>query len=599
MNKAPLKTKSRFSGSRWFKRILLAIALCFVCYLIAGNVLLRTAWLQNILSRKPSLNISWQSGITVFPGHVRLQQFQIAGNQRLAKWDLEAVTVSGWINLLRLPLKDFRASQIKGETIVHRFERIANPSPRIKKPPGWNISLENLELSDVEQLTFDEYLLSGDGKVAGSIQFQVRGEVDLRNAAIQFERSELRQDGEVIGRSLQFTAEGQMAPFKPGAQPVRELFNLTDAHLKMDGQVASLGFLEVFLEKAPWLKLSGGGHLRGDWYLEKGQIGPNSSIQLSDGDLQAQYLETVVIGSAAMQVNASPKGLKIQADLAPFDIVNVEGDSYISGSGFKLTATSENLQLGKPFDDLVANIEIPESKIPDLTIYNGYLPPNAGVAVTQGHGTLAANFHFEAKTHRGFGEVRLNGSSVLATVDQLPMAGSFQLKAKLQATDLLAKRFELAGSELSLQDVYTGNEKTDGKPWEGKVVMEKGTLIWQQPLILNADLRMAMQDSSPIVALMAKRKKVVALGQNILTVKNLSGSGSLTMNQDAVIMNPFQMNGEKLEVMGQLQFGRKVINGKMFIKFRGIKLGIAFEDSKRNIKWTRARKWYAQYPDLQ
>lgn len=586
------------SRRKIFTRLLLALVLAWGFYLLVGNGLLRTAWLQNQLSRKPSLDIRWQTGHTLIPGKVHLKDFRIEGHQRAANWHLTAAQVSGWVNLLVLPLKDFRASHLKGHTVVTQIARVPNPPPKPNKPPGWKVSLKKLDLKQVQKVHFDGFELVGDGRAHGTVTFRVRDKVDLSQAQIDFKNAELSQDGQKISRSLTFTLDGSMDPFKPGAQPPRTLLNLTNATLDFDGKVSSLGFLHVFLEKAPWLKLSGGGHVKAHWILDKGRIAEKSTLKLTEGDLQAQYLNSVVIGRAAMNIGATSQGLKIQAGIEPFDVIGIEGEPYVTGSGFEIIATSKNLQLDQPFDDLVADIRIPESNIPDITVYNAYLPQKTSVKVKEGKGRLAAKFHFEAQSQSGHGEVDLWGESVVASVDDLPMAGKFHLKALLNTNDLMAHKFELSGSEITLEDVYTGSQKTDGEPWMGKVVMDQGTVVWKKPMTVDANMRLALQDSSPIVALMAQRKKIFEMAQDLLTVKNLIGTGHLRLEKDALYMSPFAIKGEKLEVLGQLKFQKNVANGKMFVKFRGIKLGIALENSKRDIKWTRSRKWYAAQPDI-
>ena len=590
--------RKRFHRSKlfWFGTTSLAL------YLILGNSLLRTQWLQQILSRKPSLNISWKNGYTLFPGHVQLAGLKLEGNPRLTKWQVSAERAHGWINLFALPFKSFQAYGVDGEGVVSEIQRKTNPPPKKHRPPGWKIGLHGLAVDRVNRLQFDQFLLECDGRVRGSAEFQVRGLIHMQELGIDFRHGNLTQKGSVIGSQLQLQVDAGLAPFKTGQYAPRAMWDLASGQVKIDAQITSLGFLSALLERAPWLALKGGGHLNGQLHLDKGRILAPSKIHIGDGSIQAHYLDTVVAGKAIIQIKVdpdeTPNKLVLEASISPFDILGIGGEPYIQGSGFQLTTETRNLQLSQPFGDLVAHIVIPDSHIPDLTVYNQYLPAKTSLEVIGGEGRLTAEFDFDASAHKGRGKIHLRGEQVRASVEELPMAGGFHLETKMISDDLTQRKFQLDGTRLVMMDVHTGEGKQESGPWEGQITVEAGEMVWRKPLEVEALLNFDLQDSSPLVAIMAKRRKLVAWSKDLLTVENLLGKGHLKMKHRAMIVSPFQVTGEKLEMLGQLKFEENVAHGKMFIAFKGLHLGVAFENGQRDLKFIKARKWYENYPNL-
>ena len=59
---------------RWAIRIGVVFLVLEVVYLIAGNLCLRLEVLENFINDKPEeVFVSWESGVTLFPGHADAQ----------------------------------------------------------------------------------------------------------------------------------------------------------------------------------------------------------------------------------------------------------------------------------------------------------------------------------------------------------------------------------------------------------------------------------------------------------------------------------------------------------------------------------------------
>jgi len=519
----------------------------------------------------------------------------MTGDQRIAKWTISSHQVSGWINVFALPFRSFEAFGIKGDHVRSQIDRKPNPVPKPPRPPGWKVRLKGMALKQIQALTFDDYQLRGQGIVRGSLEFQVRGEVNLEHLEAAFQEALLTQNTNTIAILREVKASGGMKPFALGSVSKNHLMDLLTAAVHLNADVTSLRFLDPFLARSPWLKLSGGGTLLGDIKVVEGILGQGSKLELLRGDLQAQYLESVALGDASLALEVSPNSkdpqLILTATISPFQILGVEGEPYLFGNNFQLKATSQNLHLSKPFDDLIAVVDIPESRIPDIMEYNAYFPKNATFAVTSGSGRLAGKFHFETQSKKGTAFIDIWGDQVSATMDQNPLTGDFHLNAQLETKDLLAKNFSIAGSQLSLKNIHTSSDPEE-KPWFGEMVVESGQILLQRPLSVNAEMRLALRNSAPFVAIMARKKRVVDWASDFLTVQNLIGTGRLRFASDTIAIQPFEIQGEKVEILGQLQFRQHTAHGQMFIRFRGINLGIDIQKGERDYKLLRPRKWY-------
>ena len=178
-----------------------------------------------------------------------------------------------------------------------------------------------------------------------------------------------------------------------------------------------------------------------------------------------------------------------------------------------MTVTTDDLDLTHAERDLRLRVHLPAAEAPDLAAFNGYLPPDAGVAILGGAGRLRSDFELETAGNSGRGEVVLTSNAVRLRFHDLGIAGGLDLRARLAAADLTDDRFRLDGGPRLVLERVSWSELDGGAPsisgptpggWWGHFDLERGTVRLTRPLALQSTVAARLKDAGLLLALFAR-----------------------------------------------------------------------------------------------
>lgn len=474
---------------------------------------------------------------------------------------------------------------------------------------GWRLELPAAELAPLTRLAAGPYSLSGATRLAGSLTRDADGVLSLAELEAVVEKGRMLDGDEMVASALALELIGDLDPWNPAEAPgVAGLRSLT-CGLTVRGDVTGFGFLDRFLGKAPWLAVGGEGRLDGELRLERGHLVPGSRVAVGPATIRAAFLGRIATGSARLAggVEDGDDGrlAELDVDFEGFEVAaaGTPEAPYVHGVGFHLRLTSTDLDLADPVTDLRAQIDLPESEVPDLRAYNVYLPAQAGVEIVGGSGRVEAHFGLSAADQSGAGEVRLTTRGLAARYETLRVTGDLTLSARLAGRDLQRQRFSIAGSRLEVDGVHfhtTGDdeEPAEQAPWWGRVELAEGNATWAEPLTLDATARLRAMDTRLLLALFAQRRQYLRWFGSLLEVEDLRGDGRVRLTPEVIELDPLELRGGRAEVRTRLRLARGDTRGLLYLRYGSLAAGLELAGEKRDIRLRKPLRWFESHPGL-
>jgi translocation and assembly module TamB len=364
-------------------------------------------------------------------------------------------------------------------------------------------------------------------------------------------------------------------------------------------RMSSLAFLARYLRKMSWLQVQGEGNLSGEVALERGRLLPGSRLAIDLGRLRARILDSEADGAATLRAEVHPgpaPELRLGVAFSRFVLqpAGVPATPWVRGSGLKLGFASRDLDLGAPVQDLRGTVELADGEVPDLAVYNAYLPPEAGLAVISGRGRLGLRLRLDAGS--GDGDLTLTSDDLQARFLDLHLGGRLRLAAHLAEADLERRRFALGGTRLDLTDIAYAEEgqspRVEDAGWWARVQIPRGTLVWSKPLAIQGRIEARLRDAGLLLSLFAQRSRFLDWFDSLIHVDDVQVRGDLQMGNGVVQVDPFRATGDNLDLRSRLRLAAGSRQGDLYVRYKKLKVGIALRDGERAFKLRRPEEWF-------
>ena len=581
----------------------------------AGAAALRTATpelhLRRLLSTAEELKAGRLIGAPL-AGDIDLRTFQVSGVGERIAWQLTADHGSGRIDLAALLRRRVLLTGVRVEGAAVQLDPATGPPPVVPFDERWAVTMKEARIESLRALAFQTDRLLGPGRLESTLSFDRSRLLTVSRADLTVPAGRLESGGSPVARGVALHADFRIAPFVPGEVHGAALLRLISGAVSIQGQVASLGFLERYLRRAPWLQVQGQGQLDTEIRLDAGRLLPGSRLDVR-GQVRSVFLDSVATGDALLTGTVQPGKAALEIDFSRFAIAP-SGDesggesgaavepSYIEGAGLRLGILSTDLDLATPVSDLRATIDLPDGQVPDLTVYNTYLPPGTGVSLLSGAGRLRLHFDLDATTQSGAGEVVLTSDATRARFQNVELEGHLMVRAQLTSRDLKARRFQIAGTRLDLDRVTYRevDEKTGGEPgtesagWWAHLRITDGSMVWGRPLSLLGNAQLEMKSSGLLLAVFARKKSFPHWFHRLLSIENVRAEGTIHCGDGVIEIAPLRVTGGRFDLRSRLRFSRASKQGELFLRWGKLAAGIELRDGKRTFKLRHPEEWFEQ-----
>ena len=492
----------------WLKRITIAVVVFEVVYLALVNLALQLPVTQTLLNkiRPDKFEVTWEEAWTWYPFRVHARGVSANGQSRRQQWQLKLPVGSASISLLPLIFKHVNLYDLYGEDVGYyqrprlkpdkKFADVraffppirnrelseAEPLPTGKR--GWTINITNARVVGSHNVWFYQVRGAIDGDLQADIHVRTRGgPFSLSNgkADVAMNAVVINGDQEAL-RNVKFNGAVEFSEFVPRENKgVKSLPYLT-AHTEVSGDVGSLAFLNLYLRHFDGMHVDGAGRVAGQFNIDRGTLLPGTRLDVTAPELSLNLLNHRAYGSGHVELAVDPETPDTLSAAVKFDelIANRQGDDrpLFTGDGLIVEVKGDAALFPKDGELPVARylaVTIPAVTVPDLAVYQHYIPDNLGLRFHGGEGVL----HGKAVLDH----VSLHGDLKLDADDADIGIKDYRFKADVDVALLTetpgdgSEGLDVAGSYIRLSDAWLAN-KENGKSetWHAYIAVDKGML---------------------------------------------------------------------------------------------------------------------------
>lgn len=345
---------------------------------------------------------------------------------------------------------------------------------------------------------------------------------------------------------------------------------LSDVSGHVDGSlnVSDLDWISYLFRKPFSLAIGDAAEVKADLTVKSGRIVADSSLTMAPRQFTLGILDYIVEGSGGFDLrvaraDAKPD-LRLVASLTGASLrLEDEKVAVVEDVTIDVNALAEGVSPKGGGATRTVEMNIPTATISDMTAYNTYLPKNAPFRILGGTAKLSAKLAMQEDSATGF--MKMTTSRIDADMDGDRISGVIVLDIPIVGGSTKAKRFDIAGSRLAIQDVrVTGNHATAG--WGGRVDVGKGSVVWKRPMTLDLSATFHMTDASPILAVFDQNRKENKWLDRLLDLKNINGRITIETEPDSMTIPYAFLTSNTFDVGAKGIFGAGGRQGVFYAK---------------------------------
>ncbi|HEY0556233.1 MAG TPA: hypothetical protein VGG20_18410 [Thermoanaerobaculia bacterium] len=485
----------------------------------------------------------------------------------------------------------------------------AGGHPAAKAPPAaWAVRMAGLHLTGIREIAVGDYRVAGTSQADLAFSYAPDGVLAVPRAAFRLPTGRFDIAGETVARGLSAKVEARVDPTVLGATSGLAVLRLASGTVALKAGISSLGFLRPYLVKTSWLGLQGKGTLDADARLDHGRLTPGSHLTVVAAPIQARIFDSQATGRGTVRVAVAGQGaagrteMRVRLDRFVVEDLRQAGwPDYLRGQGLRFDAVlPAALDLTAPMQDFDATLDLPDAEVPDLTVYDALLPREGGLWIVSGRGRARLHLEASTATNRTRGTAILTSDDARVRFQNLELAGRLDLQAPLASPDLAGRRFDLAGTHLTLDGVSWRNvearSEAEAPGWWARADLTGGSVIWGTPLSLRGEGKVDMQSSTPLIALFAERSRFLRWFDAALKVENVAAQGVVRLGGGKVEIESLQATGGPLEVRSRMIFAKTRRAGDLYLRYGRLAAGIELRDGRRTYKLRQPLDWYESRP---
>ena len=592
------------------KRFIRIALWAWAFYLVAGNLFVATPIGQKLIAPHPErFTIQWGRAWTIIPGLVHVHDLEIQQHSKDIVWHLTIDRAVTGVNILALPFKTFHAILPRTRGVEVGVEQASTTMPPTgKTKPGFRIRLTGASVKDIRFMDFFGFHIEGeDLRIGGGLDTTARGPLAIPRARIRIKKGQVTHEGVPLATDLNLDCRARIDKHSKKDRIEGGIFPFISAGLTTSADVEDLRFISTFLRSISWMQVRGGaGKLEADLEISKGELEPESRLDIQTSAFDFEYLDYAVTGKGKVFITgreADGRGdTKLDFELDDFALSFSDSEtSHIEGNDLSARVIGNLREMIQPNADVEVVIDIPESDIPDLRLYNRYFKGTSPIEILSGQGRLRSHLKVNTGPGTGGGTIEVKTTGVSVDLKDREIIADLHLLFPVTITDLDHRTFTVDGSTVVITNAGVGTpeetDPTDTPPrdWWCDIAIPGGTLRLAQPLDLEIDVTLKAFDVEPLLALISKTRKSADRLDRILAIHDLEGGAHLAVKNGGTHIRDLFAEGGRAEMLGNLCLQKHDNSGAIYIKYGILSLGVEImgEDEKKHL--IGPRKWYDEY----
>ena len=622
---------------KWAIRIGVTLLVFEVFYVVGANFVLRTDLLTNLINKKPEkTNISWDSAVTYLPGFATVKGFTLRSQTPRDQVYVHVAEADALISLIKLAFKTIHIRDVDAKGVDFRYrERLDSPRrneaeegpleppgniefypeipglsnppdpkpedlyPRKKKKRPWTIKITGADVEGPVKMALNEFRLEGEGSVGGGVTVKPRKTITIHRGRLGLDAITVSVGPEVVTDNLSITGDLQFGTFPAKGAKLSDVIGQISGTLFVAGRLGDRA--AVSQEITPGISTFGAGVIAANLTFKKGVVRAGSRYSLQSDAFHVRIMGLDANGSAEVSGETVKKSgehvTSMEVTFGAFEFVDPDDETAdITGTGLELSAQWNGFSLADHVPASHVKIVVPPAQINDISTFNGLIPGESTLSLRSGTGEVEARL--EVNERIAVGTLDLMAEGIVLETKDVPLYGDLEVHANLAQGDLPAKRFDLSGTTIRLDDIVgedlSAKQEKKLEAWFCDVELEKGHVTFDKPLTADGQVRLKMYDTRPIVAMLkdfGTGPKWLSLMPN---VKDIDGTMDVNFDKERMEVDDLVLTGDELEVLGWLHILSKKANARLYIKHGGLAAGVALDQGKGKIILSKPRKWFEE-----
>ncbi|MGH8060960.1 MAG: hypothetical protein ACREO7_02980 [Pseudoxanthomonas sp.] len=408
------------------------------------------------------------------------------------------------------------------------------------------------------------------------------------------------QAGGAFGLDADLRIAGNQVPLKDFGS----LLPRTSGHVAGQWRFSSLRWLGRFFTKAPWLTLDGAGDVVADVQVVNGKVAAGSKFSVPEVAVVAEVMSNRIEGRgrADGRFDAGANGGLLPTLNIVLSHFNVAANDnlrapYVQGNDLHLdVAAGEDLATLR--DSLRAHLAFKAARIPDLRIYNRYLP-SQHLRFDGGSGVLSGDLDLDARGDIGRGWIRVNGRRARMRVAGMTLRGDIDINTQLRRADLANRNFAVDGSAIKLDNVSfsePGGETRNG--WWARINLPRARMDWDKPLSVGGNAGVRMKDVGFLLSLFSRQKEYPKWVFKLVDAGQAQVLGRVQWQRDTLVLDRIAANNDRFDLQARLRLRGQRRDGSLYAKWGVLSMGVQVDGPKNQFYLLRARQWYDAQPEL-
>lgn len=491
------------------RRVLVVFALLATGYLVPVNVVLNLPLTQSLVNqfRPDRYAVSWEHAWSWYPFRVHARGITADGQTATQQWQASAPAASVDVALIPLLQRTVRLDDL----VVTDLDLRVRPRPRADRddattrpffppirgrdpaaaaepPPvrdprrAWRIAVRDARVTGRHDLWIRHVRGTLEGEATGDLDYRTRrGPLAVAGGAANVVLHALRI-GDAAAVTRDGTVEGRfaLAPFVPSEQRGWRSLAFLSADATVDLPVASLAFLDLYLGRFGGMRVDGAGRMSGRVAYDRGDLVSGTSLRVLADSLSVRVDGHQAIGAGDVGIAVDPATPKQLAVDIRFD--HLEGrhrDAEVplfTGNGLVIGATGAPRVLPDEMPGMARlTVAVPDVEVPDLRVYQRYLPSRWGLSLDGGAGVLTGGLAYSPEALEG--GLRLLSSDVETAIRGHRFRGDLDLELRVRGQAGQQTRLDIAGTSVRLDDARALDGTGAGaRPWSMDIAVGRGWL---------------------------------------------------------------------------------------------------------------------------
>jgi hypothetical protein len=496
----------------WLYRIITTVAIVEFSYLILVNLALNLSITQTLINQhKPEkYAVQWEKAWTWIPFRIHARGISANGQTSSQQWQAETPAASASISILPLLQKSVRIHSVVAEDIDYyqrprpkphksyastrdffppiRGREIdktpVTPAPK-KKGNGWKIIVDDIHAGGNHRLWVYQFKGELRGTLKANVNFETRGgPFSLDNGQM-----DVVIDSLAINDNQQISSQGflkgtlEFSPFVPSENKGIKSLGFMSVDAELNTKVENLEFLNFYLRSLQGMNLDGAGKLSGTVRYDQGTLLSPTSLAVVADELQLKLRSYAAggRGNVTIEVNdGAPEKLDLGIRFATIDVVHEEDNtSHFIGEDLLLTTAGSSRLL--PWQERrsgarSASATIPTVTIPDLKVYQRYIPDKTALTLNGGRGELAGQTTLTSTSLQAGLNLRSSGADIGFRNHQLMT--NLDLDVNIDMPSFGSGKLDISGTKIQLSDAQLASQEPGKpKPWNASLSIDKGLLV--------------------------------------------------------------------------------------------------------------------------